>query len=106
MVRVIFKRWPHLQQIFNNDHNANEIFRFHLRMYFRNARKKMSDVIPEVLSKRAIFGKRKSDNDDLPHATVKLGVMACGIENYLNIITGWGRSKHYLFTQSEAGQSV
>ena len=43
----------------------------------------MSDVIPEVLSKRAIFGKRKSDSDDLLHATVKQGVAAWGVENYL-----------------------
>ena len=43
----------------------------------------MSDVIPEVLSKHAIIGKRKSDSDDLPHATVKRGVMAWGVENYL-----------------------
>ena len=43
----------------------------------------MSDAIPEVLSKHAIIGKRKSDSDDLPHATVKRGVMAWGVENYL-----------------------
>ena len=43
----------------------------------------MSDVIPEVLSKRAIFGKRKSDSDDLPHATVKQGVAAWDVENCL-----------------------
>ena len=43
----------------------------------------MSDVIPEILSKRAIFGKRKSDSDDLPHATVKQGVAAWDVENYL-----------------------
>ena len=44
----------------------------------------MSDVIPEVLSKRAIFGKRKSGSDDLPHATVKQRVAAWGVENYLH----------------------
>ena len=65
MVRAKFRRWLFLQQIFNNDHDANKIFCFRLRTYFKNARKKMSDVIPEVLSKRAIFGKRKSDSDDL-----------------------------------------
>ena len=43
----------------------------------------MSDVIPEVLSKRAIFGKRKSDRDDLPHATITQDAMAWGVENYL-----------------------
>ena len=83
MVRAIFRRWPYLQQIFNNDHDTNELFRFRLRMYFKNAQKKMSDVIPEVLSKRAIFGKRKSDSDDLPHATVTRDAMAWGVENYL-----------------------
>ena len=56
MVRAIFRWWPYLQQIFNNDHDANEIFRFRLRTQFKNARK-MSGVITEVLPKRAIFGK-------------------------------------------------
>ena len=64
MVRAKFRRWPCLQQIFNNDHHANEIFRFRLGTYLKNARKKISDVIPEVLSKHTIFGKRKSDSDD------------------------------------------
>ena len=83
MVRAIFRRWRYLQQIFNNDHDANEIFRFRLRTYFKNARKKMPDVIPEVLSKRTMFGKRKSDRDDLPHATAKRGVVVWGADNYL-----------------------
>ena len=69
MVRAIFRRWPYLQQIFDNDHDANEIFCFRLRTYFKNARKKMPDVIAEVLLKCAIFGKRKSVRHDLPHAT-------------------------------------
>ena len=46
----------------------------------------MSDVIPEVLSKHAIIGKRKSDSDDLPYATVKRGVMAWTVENYLPLL--------------------
>ena len=83
MVRAIFRSWPYLQQIFNNDHDTNENFCFRLRTYFKNARKKISGVIPEVLSKRAIFGKRKSDSNDLPHATVKGGIMAWGVESYL-----------------------
>ena len=82
MVRAIFRWWPYLQQIFNNDHDANEIFRFRLRTQFKNARK-MSGVITEVLPKRAIFGKRKSDSHELPHATVKQGVTTWGKENYL-----------------------
>ena len=83
MVRAIFRHWPYLQQILNNDHDANEIFCFRLRTYFKNARKKMPDVIPEVLSICAIFEKRKPDRHDLPHATAKRGVMAWGVDIYL-----------------------
>ena len=43
----------------------------------------MPDVIPEVLSICAIFGKRKPDRHDLPHATAKRGVMAWGVDIYL-----------------------
>ena len=76
MVKAIFSRWPYLQRIFNSDYDAIEIYRFRLRTYFKNARKKLVNVIPEVLTKRAIFGKRKSAENDLPGPSIKKGVMA------------------------------
>ena len=83
MVKAIFSRWPYLQRIFNSNYDAIEIYRFRLRTYFKNARKKLVNVIPEVLTKRAIFGKRKSAENDLPGPSIKKGVMAWGVKNYL-----------------------
>ena len=83
MVKAIFSRWPYLQRIFSSDYDAIEIYRFRRRTYFKNARKKLVNVIPEVLTKRAIFGKRKSAENDLPGPSIKKGVMAWGVKNYL-----------------------
>lgn len=83
MVKAIFSRWPYLQRIFNSNYDAIEIYRFRLRTYFKNARKKLVNVIPEVLAKQAIFGKRKSAENDLTGPSIKKGVMAWGVKNYL-----------------------
>ena len=82
MVRAIFNRWPHLQQKLSNSQDAMEIYRFWMRTYFKNARKLLSTAIPEVLAKRTISGKRKTeDGNGLP--VIKRGRMARGMKNYL-----------------------
>ena len=83
MVRAIFWRWPYLQQIFNNDHDANEIFSFRLRTYFKKSSEEDVRCYTISFVKTWIFGKRKSYSDDLVHATVERGVMAWGVENHL-----------------------
>ena len=82
MVRAIFNRWPHLQQKLSNSQDAMEIHRFRMRTYFRNAQKRLPTAIPEVLAKRAIFGKRKAeDGNGLP--VIERGRLAWGVKNYL-----------------------
>ena len=83
MVKTIFIRWPYLQHIFNSNHDAIEIYWFRLRTFFKNAGKKLVNVIPEVLTKRAIFGKRKSAENDLPGPSIKNELMPWGVKNYL-----------------------
>ena len=59
-----------------------EIYRFRMRTHFKNARKRLPTAIPEVLAKRAIFGKRKAeDGNGLP--VIERGRMASGVKNYL-----------------------
>ena len=53
-----------------------------MRTYFKNAWKRLPTAIPEVLAKRAIFGKRKTkDGNGLP--VIKRGGMAWGLKSYL-----------------------
>ena len=73
--------WSYLNA-FNSDYDATEIYRFQLRTYFKNSGKKLVNVIPEVLTKPVIFGKRKSATNDLPVPSIKCGVMAWGFKKY------------------------
>ena len=86
MVRAIFWRWHYLQQIFNIDHDANEIFSFRLRTYFKKSSEEDVRCYTRSFVKTWIFGKRKSYSDDLVHATVERGVMAWGVENHLPLL--------------------
>lgn len=57
MVRAIFNRWPHLQQELSNSQDVMEIYCVQMTNYFKNAQKRLPTAIPEMLAKRAIFGK-------------------------------------------------
>ena len=73
---------PHLKQELSNSQDAMEIYCFQMRTYFKNARKRLPNAIPEVLAKRAIFGKRKAE-DGTGLLVIKREGMAWEVKNYL-----------------------
>ena len=79
MVRAIFNRWPHLQQELSNSQDAILVPDENL---FQECLKMIANGNSQVLPKRAIFGKRKS-NDGYGLPVIKRGGIAWEVENYL-----------------------
>ena len=75
MVRAIFRHQPYLQQIFNNDHDANEIFRFCLKHTSKMLGRRCQMLYQKFCQSVPSLGKENQ--------TAKQGVAAWDVENYL-----------------------
>ena len=84
MIDALFDRWPYLRRELNNPRDSYEIYRFRLRTFLKNVKKKISNPIPAILATRALYGKRKAaDPYEGYTPAVKKGIMAWGVKNFL-----------------------
>lgn len=82
MAKAILSRWPHLENEHMSYSDALNFFHRRLKTHFKNSRSANTENIPEILQKRATFGKRKASNN-INENEVKKARMAWGVLNYL-----------------------
>ena len=66
MVNEILTKWPHLKKEFVSEANAFDLWKYGLRTYVKNSRRRPHNI-PEILSRQ----KKRKGNEDTPIPTKK-----------------------------------
>ena len=83
MARAVLERWPHLQNKHINFDDGMEFWKRRLRTFFKNRRGKNTENLPEIVAKKAIFGKKRPTEDVTTTYQSKKRKLSWGVKNYL-----------------------
>ena len=72
MVNEILTKWPHLKKEFVREADAFDLWKYRLRTYFKNSRKRNHHV-PEIINRQ----KKRKGNEDTPTQTKKSCLVGC-----------------------------
>ena len=81
MVKSLFKRFPSLTEESVNYNDAVDLWHGRLKNHFKSQRFRCKENIPEIILKRQLYGKRKSNADKLAESGRKK--LCWAMENFL-----------------------
>ena len=61
MVNIILTKWPHFKKEFVSEADAFDLWKYRLRTYFKNSRRRTHNI-PEILNRQKRKGKKRSKN--------------------------------------------